>query len=283
MSASLRIPEDMIKTWVESLGPRTDLRGASAIAKEMEAALAKAAEGYVVIGRHQLFTWGENLQGIARRAPLGSPAQTVADEIRSILSGREASPSAPAARPAGPPPPPSSRDWRPTPPPASLAAPPPVTYARGATPAGASGGAGVRLVTETAQVVGNVLREARRELLVVSPWTLGLETLVNDLVRTAPGVKLTIVSRRPEREDEAYHRALRDLQRRGAELVMSPFLHTRMLVADGEVLLLGAAGLPKPGVNVARESAILTSDAAAVGAAREHVLRIFQEARSGRT
>ena len=292
-SASLRIPQEMLKAWVDVLAPRADLRGAPAVAKEMEALLGKAgADGHVVIGRHQLFTWAETLQGVARRAPLGSPVQGIVDEIRAVLAGKDPAaasggvapprfaPSPPASSPA------STYAFTPPPPAPAYAAPAaaPVTYVRGAAPASTStGSAGIRLVGETdvAGVVAGLLWEAKHELLVVSPWTLGLETLVEDLVRTPQSVAIRIVSRRADREDEAYHRALRDLQRRGAELVMSPFLHTRMVVADGEALLLGAAGVGKPGFNVAREAAILTSEPKAVADARAHFARIMEEARRG--
>lgn len=295
MSASLRIPQEMLKTWVDALLPRSDLRGAPAVAKEMEAFLGKAgSDGHVVIGRHQLFTWAETLQGVARRAPLGSPVQAVVDELRAVLAGKDAGGAVASSTPPRAAPPPSSYAYAPPPPapaypPASSYAPPatpaagaPVTYLK--TPAAsATTGGGIRLVAEgeLPAVVSSLLREARRELLVVSPWALGLETLVNDLTRTPPNVALRIVSRRADREDEAYHRALRDLQRRGADLVMSPFLHTRMIVADGEAVLVGAAGLPKPGFHVQREAALFTSDPKAVADARAHFLRILEEARGG--
>ena len=296
MSSSLRIPTEMLRSWMDVLAPRTELRGAAAIAKEMEAHLAKAdADGHVAVARHQLFTWGEAIAGIARRTPLGSPVQGVADDIRAVLGGRQ--PGAAAGSPASVPPAPGlarpgGAGWGaapPPPPPPSYggpsSAPPPTTYARSTMmPPGPTGGAGgIRLVPEheTHVVAGSLVREARRELLVVSPWVLGLETLAPELMRTPASVTLRIVSRRPDREDETYHRALRDLQARKADLVMSPFLHTRMIIGDGEALLLGAAGLPKPGVNVAREAAILTSDPSTVQAARDHFHRIFDEARNG--
>ena len=298
MSASLRIPQEMLKAWVDTLLSRADLRGAPAVGKEMEALLRKVgSDGHVVVSRHQLFTWAEALQGVARRAPSGAPVQGVVDEMRAVLAGRDAPASSAGARPAPPAsstpsyayaPPPPAPAYPPAYPPAPAYAPAPaapVTYRRSPAAGGGAGaaGGGIRLVpeTETVAVVGKLIREAKHELLVVSPWTLGLETLVNDLARTSPNVALRIVSRRADREDEAYHRALRDLQRRGAELVMSPFLHTRMVVADGEALLLGAAGLGKPGFNVAREAAILTSDPEAVREARAHFARIMEEARQG--
>lgn len=71
-SSSLRIPAEMLQSWVRVLAPRTDLRGAAAVAKEMEAFLGKAgADGHAVVARHQLFTWGESVAGLARRLPLG--------------------------------------------------------------------------------------------------------------------------------------------------------------------------------------------------------------------
>jgi hypothetical protein len=293
MSASLRIPQEMLKTWVDVLLPRSDLRGAPAVAKEMEAHLGKAgSDGHVVISRHQLFTWAETLQGVARRAPLGSPVQAVVDEVRAVLAGKDspgavAASTAPRFAPSTAAPP--SYAYAPPPPapayaPSSGAAATPVTYLKTPAASASPGSSGpIRLVAEgeLPALVSSLLHEARRELLVVSPWTLGLETLVNDLARTSPAVTLRIVSRRADREDEAYHRALRDLQKRGADLVMSPFLHTRMVIADGEALLLGAAGLPKAGFHVQREAAVFTSDPKTVADARTHFLRIQEEARGG--
>lgn len=299
--SSLRVPEEMVRAWVNALAPRTELRGVPAIAKEIEAALSKASDGHVVLGRHQLFTWGEALTGVARRLPLGSAPQQVADEIKAVLAGRDAtssgaslSASASASAPAAPAPPPSSRDWRPAAPAPSSGStwspPPPVTYQKSSVAAsssssgaGSSGG-GLRLVpeTETAATVAKMIREARRELLIVSPWAMGLETLVQELARVPPTVQVRVISRRPEREDESYHRAIADLQRRKVDYVMSPFLHSRLIITDAEVLLLGAAGLGKPGVDVAREASLLTSDQAAVQAARDHFHRVFEEARNGR-
>jgi hypothetical protein len=67
----------------------------------------------------------------------------------------------------------------------------------------------------------------------------------------------------------------------GVDVVVSPFLHTRMIVKDGSALLLGAAGNPgaQPG---SRELAVLTTDPATAQAAREAFLRMLEEARSGK-
>jgi hypothetical protein len=139
----------------------------------------------------------------------------------------------------------------------------------------------MRLVTERdlAGAVAQLLREATQEVVVVAPWNGGLDVLVKDLLVLPRSVGLRVLTRRAQPEDEAWHRALQDLQRRGVDLVISPLLYTRCVIVDGRKLLLGAAGAP---ANVGREMALLVEDANVAGQARANVGRLWQEARDGR-
>src|SRR5207302_6794987 len=90
-----------------------------------------------------------------------------------------------------------------------------------------------------------------------------------------PGVQVRVLTRRPAQEDAEYFRVVQELRRRNADLVMSAALHTRMIVADGRRLVLGAAGVVPNG----GEIAIATTDAALVAGAREAFARLIDEAR----
>jgi hypothetical protein len=285
MTSGFRIDESQFRAWHAAAADRQALRGVAAVAKEMEAALARVADGHVAVTRHQLFTWAETLDGAASRdaraasagAQLSLP-QVVAD-MRSVLGGR-AAPASHAgqaqaqARGQGAPLPYVTRAPAYAPPPAATyAAPMPEV----ATSTGTFGS--VRFVAghEIPDAVRRVLRDAKDEVRVIAPWQTGMETLVADLVALPPNVKVRLLCRPPAQMDAAYHRALGDLGRRGAVTTLSPHLYTRMVVADRRALVVGAAS-----ATASREGALVTSDAAAVAAAAAHFDRLVAEAASGR-
>lgn len=283
MSSSFRIDASELQAWQAALAARLDVRGVAAIAKEMEAHLARQdADGAVVVTRHQMFTWAEALEGAAARDPRAASAgaqlslpQVVAD-MRGILAGK---PVAPGARPeASPPPAPRS-----SPPPAPEARPevvPPVVYGPPAAPAGLARGA-VRVVTgaELAATVRELVRGAKGALYVCSPWDTGVETLAADLVALPPHVRVLLLSRRPARDDAAFHQAMDQLGRRRAVTAWSPYIQTRMVIQDRERALVGAASIPGA---ASRETAVLVTDPGAIAALRAHFERGHQEAAGGK-
>lgn len=285
MTSSFRIAEDEFRTWHEAVVAKRDLRGLAAVAKEMEAHLAKAAEAHVAVTRHQLFTWAEALQGAATRDPRAASAGAalslpqVVGDMRAVLAGRvdppppekastfSAATMATAAAPA-PRTPAPYMSFEPVP--DVVYAPPGDSRAGGAT--GFVSGA------EIASTVRAMIREARLEICIVSPWGAGLETLVPDLLQTPKDVRILIVSRRPEKQDEAYHRQLNQLGLRHTVTAFSPHLATRMVITDRSRALVGAASIHAPSFTQSREGAIVTSDPAVVARAKEHFDRLHAEA-----
>lgn len=308
MSNSFRIEASEMQAWHAALASRIELRGVPAIAKELEAHLMKKGEdGAVVVTRHQLFTWAEALAGAAARDPRGSAAgaqlslaQVVAD-MRSILTGKptgEAALGAPGSRttlasgaagiaPVGPLPgilgsgaaqPPPAVTYAPASTSAwNTSAPAPVTY----VPSGASAGPGGRVLTgnDLANAVRELLRGAQTEICLSSPWVTGVETLVADIVATAPQLKILIVSRRPDKDDPGFHKAMDQLGRRKAITAWSLHIQTRYVIADGKAAIVGAASLPGP---ASREAGIAITDPATVAALRAHFDRCHVEAAGGR-
>lgn len=288
MTPTFRVEAAQMRRWHAEAAQRIGLRGVAAVAKELEAAAAKAdAEGMVTVTRHQVFTWAEALQGAVTRdaTAAGALAQVVA-EMRNVLAGRAPAPAqapAPAAAPTSEPPAPATG-------PlgrglgealASSALPPPVIYTRsqapGAGPAPAHASAQA-LVSGAAlgEEVRRLIASAQHEVCVIAPWGYGVDSLLDALVAAPAGARVLLVSRRPEREDEAFHRGMAQLSRRGAITAFSPLLQTRMVVVDGERALVGAASIPVQG-GPSREAAVRVEGAAAK-AAREHFARVFTEA-----
>lgn len=282
--SSFRIPAEELSAWVARLAAWRGTKGVDAVLREIEDAAAKPApDGHVVVTRHQLFSWAEALQGQAVKLPLagGDAARALSGEVRSYLTGQpapgaSAPPPTPAATYAPPPPAPvaSGLSWEAPRP----AAAPPITYLR---PGGSTDAPRLVADRELAETVRSLVRNARQELLVVSPWRGGLDSLLADVLALPPGVAVRVLTRRPEPDDAAYHRALQDLARRKVDLATSPYLHTRMIVADAQTLLLGAASLPGPTTTASREAALLTSDPKAVADARQMFANVQRELRGG--
>ena len=275
MTNSFRIDATELLAWHAVLAKRMVLRGVPAIAKEIEAHIArKDADGSVVVTRHQLFTWSEALQGAAAR-DAGSTLPPVVAEMRSILSGK---PVAEVTRDAKVPSmlvgegPSSGQHAKVSEPARSMYSPPPVQYSRSAaTPAQGSVLSGPALADAARQLV----RGATRELYVSSPWATGVETIVEDIIALPKEVKVLIVSRRPERDDAAFHQAMDKLGRRRAVTGWSPHIQTRMLIADDARAIVGAAGAP--GAN-SREVGVMITDAATIRELRAAFERAHEEA-----
>lgn len=262
--SSFRLPADVLSGWKDRLSAE---RGAAddALQDVLRALQSEGPDGHVVVTRHQLFSWAQATEGAARK---GRPhLQAVADDMRSYLRAGESprAAGAPLIAPIVPPQPPT----------ASID-PPAIVYQKVAVPPAAAGA--LRLVTERdlGGYVSEMLREARTEVVLVSPWGLGLDTLANALLTLPPNVTVRALTRRPPQEDEAYHRLVTQMRKRGFDLVFSNHVQTRLLVTDGQRLLFGAAS--QPGAQ-SREAAIATTDAALVSAARENALRLMEEAR----
>ena len=293
MSAQFRIPAEVVQGWLAVLQPhRAEVRGVDEVARELESALAKPQdEGHVALARHSMFSWAESLTGAATKLPLGpgDQARHVADDMRAYLNGRP-----PASFVQAPPPANTPTLVVPGQPPAAPApsygyvAPPPVVYSRAASPSAPSaGGTGaVRFFTsrEIGPAVQEMLKDAKRELLVIAPWRPGIDTLVPALTDLAiRGVRVRVISRRPEPDDAEYHRNVLELQRRGVDLVMSAALHTRLVIQDDAALLVGAATLPPPMAPWHMETALATNDPASIAAARAHFERAHAEAKGLRS
>lgn len=282
-SPTLSIPEDEFRSWHQAVHARSDMRGAAAVAKEMESHLSRASGNHVSVARHQLFSWAESLEGIASRDPRRASAGSmlslpqVVGDIRAILGGGVA-PVRPVARPLTPAPPPGPQpqpEPEPAPAAAPQAAPPPVTYVKGG---GATGGGPTEFVAPPGigEAARRLLREAQNEALVISPWTFGLDSLAQELLSLPSNVAVRLVTRRPDRDDPQFHRQLEQLTRRGAEVRYAQALQTRMIVVDGRKVLLGAASVPAPNAPT-REAAIWSADAGVARQAREHFARQFEE------
>lgn len=286
--SSFRLPSDVLVSWKNDLSQH---RGAAddTLQEMLRALQTEGPDGHVVLTRHQVFSWAQAVEGAATK---GRPQlQRVADDMRGYLRGDAAvpSPSVPAAAaspaPLVPPPPAPAPVLGAAPAAAGSTRPgsaPPVVYQRTTAATGASLAAGAsRLVTERelGGFVQEMLREAKGEVILVSPWGLGLDTLANDLLQLPPNVVVKALTRRPPQEDEAYHRFMTQMRKRGFDIVFSNSIQTRLVVTDGARLLLGAASLPGP---QSREAAIATTDAGLVHAARENALRLIEDARAGR-
>lgn len=270
MTNSFRIEADEVRAWHEAAAKRVDVRGVAALAKELEAHVARREpDGTVVVSRHQLFTWAEALQGASSRgaSELAGPA----GEMRAILGGKPVGPASPALARAVPP------VIAPAFLPAAPVPVPSVVYAG----SGAGSAGGVRLVSgaELAAIAREMVRGARGELFISSPWATGVETLLADVVALPPAVRVLIVSRRPEREDAAFHQAMDQLGRRRAITAFSNHIQTRIIVQDDERALVGAASIPGA---ASREAGILLTDRAAVAAVRAHFARVHEEAAGGK-
>lgn len=281
MSNSFRIDATELLAWHTALSKRMDLRGVPAIAKEIEAHIArKDGDGTVVVSRHQLFTWAEALQGAAARD--GGPAlPPVIAEMRAILSGkpatevpRDAKVTNPGAPIGGHPQP--GQHAQASEPARSMYATPPVQYARtAATPAPGS--------VLTGDALGDAVRQlilgATREVYVSSPWLTGVETIVTELTALPPQVRVLVLSRRPDRDDGPFHQAMDKLGRRRAVTAWSPYVQTRMIVADDARAILGAASVP--GAN-SREVGLMVTDAATIRELRAAFERAHAEAAGGK-
>jgi len=272
MTNSFRIEAVELLAWHSAVSKRMEIRGVPAIAKEIEAHLGrKEPDGTVVVSRHQLFTWSEALYGAASRDTTGTLPPVVA-EMRAILGGKAVSgaaaatpaPAAPAAAP-----PPASRS--------PYTAPPPVQYV--APAAAVAPGARVLAGAALADAVRQTIRGATRELYVSSPWATGLETLVADITALPPHVRVLLLSRRPERDDGPFHQAMDQLGRRRAVTAWSPFIQTRMVLADERSAIVGAASAP--GAN-SREIGVVVTDAETLRQLRSHFERAHEEAAGGK-
>lgn len=292
MTNSFRIEASEMQAWHESLAGRLEVRGVPAIAKELEAHLAKkGADGTVIVSRHQLFTWAEALQGAASRDTRGpsagapvSLAQIVAD-MRSILSGKPQTPAAapprapayapPAYAPPAYPPPAYAPAAPASSAPVAYTRPPAVVYGAPSGPTAPAGGGALVTGPALAGATRDIIRTARSDLFISSPWETGIETLIADIVALPPDVRVHILSRRPAQETPAYHQAMDQLGRRRAVTAFSPHIQTRMIVQDDTRALVGAASIPGA---ASREAAILLHDRASVAAARAHIERAHKEA-----
>lgn len=278
MSNSFRIDATELQAWHAALAARLDVRGVAAIAKEVEAHVARQdADGAVVVTRHQLFTWAEALEGAAARDPRAASAgaqlslpQVVAD-MRGILTGK---PAAPQARPEALP------RYSPPPLPEARPAPaPPVVYGPPSAAPAMRGAVRVVAGVEVAATVRELVRGAKTELFVSSPWDTGVETLVADLVALPPHVRVLLLSRRPAQDHAAFHATMDQMGRRRAVTAWSPHIQTRMVIQDSERALVGAASIPGP---ASREVGVLVTDPAAVAALRAQFERAHQEAAGGK-
>jgi phosphatidylserine/phosphatidylglycerophosphate/cardiolipin synthase-like enzyme len=277
---TFRIPASKVRAWAERLTEWRGLRGVPAVVSEIEAAAGKAdAAGEVTLTRHQLFSWAESLQGAASKLPIAGAeaARQLSQELRAVYTGGAVAPPAPTPRPSAASA--TNLSWEAPVAPALVAPQPPVSYIRAPAAMGAS--ETTRLVEgrDLGATVQSLLRGARQELLILSPWRGGIDTLLGDLVALPPSVAVRLITRRPEPDDPAYHRALVDLRHRSVDLAVSPYLHTRMVLVDGQTLLLGAASYPGPSTPYSRECAILTTDAKTVADARLHFATIQREVR----
>ena len=279
MSNSFRIDATEIEGWRSALAARMELRGVPAIAKEMEAHLARRdPDGAVIVTRHQLFTWAEALQGASARDPNGGVPGLIA-EMRAILTGKGAGGgagvgvgSAKSGLVVGTP--------APAPAPTSLysraPAPPAVTYASQART-----GAGAQVVSgaELAQAVRDTIHMSTRDLYVASPWVTGVETLIEDVTKLPNDIRVMILSRRPERDEPAFHQAMDKLGRRKAITAWSQHIQTRVIIADDARAIVGAASIPGP---ASREIGVIITDPATVAALRAHFERAHLEAAGGK-
>ncbi|GEM_PF-6048345 len=273
---TFNLPAETLASWASRVAGFRGQKSVDEVLREMEGAAQKAGpDGKVALSRHQLWTWGESLQGLSAKLPLAGAdaARGLAAEIRGILSGQ------PVAAPAPTPQAPSlatGLSWE-TPKAPAAAAPPPVTYVK---PAPAASDL-VRLVADRdlGSAVQGMIRGAKQEILVLSPWRGGMDTLLNDLVAVPPAVAIRLITRAPQPDDPAYHRALADLRRRGVDVAVSPYVHTRMVIVDAQTLLLGAASIPGPTVGYSREVAILTTDPRSVADARLHFANVQRDVR----
>ncbi|MEA3201846.1 MAG: PLD-like domain [Thermoplasmata archaeon] len=271
------VPPSQIGGWVSRLAAWRGTKGIDAVLREMEDAARKASPEGATVTRHQLFSWSEALQGQAAKLPLAGAdaARQLAADLKQMLAG-SVPPSAPAPPSAPPAPPaPPAPAW--AAPAVTYMPPPPITYVKPPAP----GAEGLRFLDtrDVGAAVQQLVRSATTEILVLSPWKGGLDTLVPELLATPPAVALRVISRAPSPDEPDWHRALQDLRRRGAEMVVSPFLHTRMLIVDGKALILGAASVPGPSTPYTRETALLVSDPAVVNAARLHFANVQKDAR----
>jgi hypothetical protein len=277
---TFRIDEGEFRAWHAAVQARMSVRGGAALAAEMDSHLQRKLEaGHVLVARHQLFAWSEALQGMAQRDPQGASVgnllslRQVADDMRAVLGGGV---SAPAARSEAP------RRFEPAAAPASA----PFTFSAPGAPVGSLGNAALaalpqRFVSpaELGDAVRQLIRAAKGEVLVVSPWAYGLETLVDELTRVPSGVRVRVLSRRPEREDDVHRTAMERLKKKQVEGAFSTMLQTRMVIVDGARVCLGAASIPLSGAPT-REAALMTSDADVVRQARAHFDRVYAEAQA---
>jgi phosphatidylserine/phosphatidylglycerophosphate/cardiolipin synthase-like enzyme len=127
--------------------------------------------------------------------------------------------------------------------------------------------------------VQGLLRGARQEVLVLSPWRGGVDTMLAEILALPDAVAVRVITRAPQPDDPSYHRALNDLRRKGVDLAVSPYVHTRMVIVDAQTLLLGAASVPGPSTAYSREVAILATDAKTVNDARLHFATVQREVR----
>lgn len=295
VAATFQLSVDDMRAWSDALAPHRSQRGVDEVMLAMTDAMGAATGGQVTVNRHQLWTWAQSLEGQARKLPLaaGEQVRNVAAAMQTILNG--GTPPKPATEAAMPPAPPTVPPSTATPPPPvvynarpvapAYVPPPPVTYlAPGATPTTSAASTSARLVVdrEIAGVVGQLLRDARQEVLIVSPWRAGLDTLADTLLTLPREVAVRALSRRPEPEDAEYHRKLPALRARGIDLVMSPHIHTRLVMIDRRTLLIGAASVPPAGATWSREMALLTSEPALVQAALQQFAQNLEDARNGR-
>lgn len=274
--SSFRLPSDVVASWKASLSDHRSVKGVDEILKEVLSVLKNEdAEGHVVVTRHQLFNWSESLRGAATRAA-NSPIQAVSDDMKSYLG--EAKPArapAPAVETV------AAVAIAPSfAPRSTYEAPAPVMYTRPAVSATPVASGSSRLLAERdfPSEVTRLLREARSEILICSPWTTGIDSLSKELLNIPPGVTVRVLSRRPMQEDPEYFRVLQEMRKKAFDVVLSPSIHTRMVVQDLSKMVFGAASNPGAGVP-SKEMALLTTDAATVGAARAEFLRMMEEAR----
>jgi len=97
---------------------------------------------------------------------------------------------------------------------------------------------------EIVTVTNEMLRDARREVQLVSPW-IGADhhTFERLLDCVDRGVKVTVFCRPPTEKDPNHLTAVEKLASLGVEVLEDPVLHAKMLIIDREEILVSSANL----------------------------------------
>lgn len=244
-------------------GPdRRSLSEAKRVAEEIyETIGGREARGPARIKAPILLRWGNGLSdiangGLARMsagalAPKYSALASVAAELESALreAGTSAGPSSPVP----------------------------------------AGGELVRLVDQKTtlltdrhipRAVTRLIAEAKEELLIVSPWIAGVDSLVEQLVGSSKGVRIRIVTRKPEAGDDEHRRTLHLLNHPGLDFQFSRHVHAKMIIRDGQEAIIGSANLVSTSLDRNQEAAVLTTEENVVTDAIGYFNEIYRRARA---